>query len=126
MKPLTDAELAELTRLDKEATPGPWRLGVVRIPPSWTIESEMWSVAQTISGNDEHNAAMIIASRNALPRLLAEVRCLPDLLAACKEALCITPKPSPITGVDYQATTARREMLKAAIAKAEPQPEEEQ
>ena len=117
-KPLTDAELAELTRLDKEATPGPWRLGVVRIPPSWTIESEMWSVAQTISGNDEHNAAMIIASRNALPRLLAEVRCLPDLLAACKEAV------DQLRFYDGLVTIKNHDIeligrLDAAIAKAE-------
>lgn len=79
--PLTPEEIAELRRLASEATPGPWRAilpdeedasvvldddgpGVAEIARMGQAGAEFY---------DHKNASLIVAARNALPRLLNEI-----------------------------------------------------
>ena len=68
---LTDAELDRLEGLHAAATPGPWESDVwgdvTVCPPGEHI------VIAEAPGNQVH-AGLIVAARNALPALLAEVR----------------------------------------------------
>ena len=90
MTRLTDEELGELERLEKEATPGPWALesysedheGPISVVSEYEIKrggvvSANW-IAECDLQDDEAqnvvNAELIRAYRNALPALLREVR----------------------------------------------------
>ena len=88
--------LDELEHLDKEATPGPWRVedfaetgGYDSMTGSWDIvrpdEEPVTIVDQTYYGQEwcdyefhsaeaENTARLIVAMRNALPKLLAVAR----------------------------------------------------
>lgn len=74
MTDLSDAELAELERLCAGATPGPWgairpRLNVrIMAGERYVMESGHYGV------RTEEDAQLIAAARNALPRLLAELK----------------------------------------------------
>ncbi len=62
-KPFTDAEIANLTRLMANATPGPWdvhKFGPCHPHPVHGTCDPSWDIL------------MSVAARNALPRLLAE------------------------------------------------------
>ena len=62
---MTDTEIAELRRLEAEATPGPWDVSGLTV-----YDTCMDGVASTHSASD---AALIVALRNALPELLKAV-----------------------------------------------------
>lgn len=80
---VTDEELNELEALANEATPGPWRVTadpVVSInveAPSTFIAIDYW----------ERDANFVVAARDALPRLIAEVRQLREELARANARL---------------------------------------
>jgi len=80
MKPLTAEEIAELRRLDREATPGLW-------------EARACSVVTPRNGFDidalprPEEADLIAAARNALPRLLDEMERLRIERDAARELL---------------------------------------
>lgn len=103
---LSEAECAELAKLEKAATPGPWsctpeaeKSDVCIWAPdgSWLANVGNWARLHVISGYDddhanprhveivetEHHssAALIAAARNALPRLLQERAALRAALA---------------------------------------------
>lgn len=73
---MTDRE--ELKRLESEASPGPWKGGVWQTVwghgsgenTSAYVASETGDVADDLR---EHDAEFIVAARNALPSLLAEL-----------------------------------------------------
>ena len=85
--PITEEQLAELERVEREATPGPWRHKVYT-----------WNVAEVVRldhDGDEINittwlgrddAAFIAASREALPALIQEVRRLRDAVESYEAA----------------------------------------
>lgn len=92
--PMTPAELAELRRLHEAATIAPWercRLGPKGEIPG-IIHSDIdedWSnvayfddgSGDAMTDNHDADAAFIVAARNALPRLLAEIERLRAELA---------------------------------------------
>lgn len=67
-------DIAELRRLDQEATPGPWDVSGLTV-----YDTCMDSVASTHSAAD---AALIVATRNALPELLAKAEAHDALVSA--------------------------------------------
>lgn len=83
-EPLTDAELDAIEALIKDASPAPWAMGY----SGWSRREQDDQIADArgdavIMAQDEQggsswgrdeDARLIVASRNALPRLLAEVR----------------------------------------------------
>lgn len=82
-------ELNELEYLEKAATPGPWQaeLGITHTnsiaimynckDSAWL---EIWAPQRINFEANTYNAELILASRNAMPRLLAEVRRLRALV----------------------------------------------
>lgn len=76
LEPLTPAELDELERLEKEASPGEWEAVFVPqadLEQDWVIQSTTalrW-YAEVIQ---EPDALLIASARNALPRLIAMAR----------------------------------------------------
>jgi hypothetical protein len=101
---MTDTEIAELERLEREATPGPWSR--VDAPwrssgmPPWVVtgdgdphgataicdlaiqmDGELGDDGGPQDSDPEADAAFIAAARNALPALLAEVRAARDARA---------------------------------------------
>lgn len=79
---LLDEEIDELARLEREATPGPWLTDPVEdyddsihevYGPSYTVHGRRSAtvISQCAPPKD---AALIAAARNALSRLIAEVR----------------------------------------------------
>lgn len=98
MTKLTDATLAELERLEREAMRGPVTLidkeTASTWEPRWSIEGPKealkpdkpyvsWPVVAEC--RDEAEAKLFTAARNALPSLLAEVRRLRGLVARLEE-----------------------------------------
>ncbi|MCF8533853.1 MAG: hypothetical protein K9G48_12675 [Reyranella sp.] len=80
---LTDAELAELAAADRSATPGPWTAArPEQKGEEWPHGIIVAAVARGmgiyISGDSatfpSADRSLIVAARNALPALLAEVR----------------------------------------------------
>jgi hypothetical protein len=84
---LSAAELDELAELEKAATPGPWHLhersDTFTLSPSPT-DTRVAACRVQKRGGATWDAKMIAASRNALPKLLAEVRALRDALKAAR------------------------------------------
>lgn len=82
---VTEEQLAELERLEREATPGPWSTCKM-MPSDGHDEAVAVLDADGFRANDvcdcygdsrverEANARVIVAARNALPALVAEVR----------------------------------------------------
>jgi hypothetical protein len=60
-------DLDELERLEREATPGPWDM--CRFGPDVVVHGTGWSLYR-------HDREFVVAARNALPALLAELRAL--------------------------------------------------
>ncbi len=83
MTDLTPAQVEELERLEKAATPGPWKVGAedgTRLSHVWPVRNSA-AVADCSVGDwrysDEEmrdNAAFIAALRNAAPALLAALK----------------------------------------------------
>jgi hypothetical protein len=83
---LTDAELSELERLDREATPGPWDTDLETSAGRCWVDSRrhqnmlaepLFNVRPPSARHmeqRERDASFIAAARNALPKLLAEIR----------------------------------------------------
>ncbi len=71
---VSEEEIAELERLSQEAAPGPWE----EHPNGGRIADARGIPAACADGYSreerDRNRALIAAARNALPRLLAEVR----------------------------------------------------
>ena len=90
--PRTTAEqLAEVARLDREATPGPWRVsryGNVQGLPSKLGTCQQIADVDPLRegeiGNREADAALIVAARTLLPAGAAD---LADLRAAARVAV---------------------------------------
>ena len=106
---MTETELAELDRLEKAATPGPWYYddGVTdgdratgergKIP--WiTTGAPMILICYPNEGNESYlptiaqidaNSDLITAARNALPKLIKEIRMLRGTISAglCRPGL---------------------------------------
>lgn len=110
LKPVTEAVLAELDRIEKAATPGDWEfenshegepynlqkpveLNGRRVHPAVLLKTlEGWAPSQ-------EDAAVIVAARNALPHLLAEIRRLRSMIVAARKTLeelvnCIRHNPA--------------------------------
>lgn len=73
---LDEATLSELERMEKEATPGPWRLDV-----DWTyeiIDANDAIIGKVVQASEDHDrvaeAALIVALRNAAPSLFRLAR----------------------------------------------------
>lgn len=92
---MTDERLAELERLEQAAMPGPWTWCGADLYPDAGVEDERFA-HQRLQRHDGVRITvlergfvidllLIVAARNALPELLAEVR----RLQACREALRI-------------------------------------
>lgn len=82
-KPIDEAEMAELERLDGEGCPAPWHLTdnkehvlSSQSHPLAILSDKTHRMAETRRGNIRvgNDAALIVAARNALPSLLASVR----------------------------------------------------
>jgi len=88
-------DLDELERLEREATPGPWRtdrFGVVWIDKEslraagarWLIRGQVASVTgipdDLPSDHVDRNTSFIAAARNAMPALLRELRAARDIV----------------------------------------------
>lgn len=91
-KPLTAGEIEELRELEAKATPGPWEHISPQPPELWdarifagTRFVGMIGNSDNQDGCDSHNAALIAAMRNALPRLLSMLTPPPD--AELREAV---------------------------------------
>jgi len=80
-KAMTDEELAEYEALAKNATPGPWEMqrGMDEyfVDARHPVESYNVCIAVIdggLSNDSKADAALIAASRTAIPKLIAEVR----------------------------------------------------
>lgn len=94
--PLSTTDLDELERLEREATPGPWRecghdRGGCICGQVWSEHGQSSLVLKPDCGDEvpvpdaKHktaNAALVAATRNALPALLAAARRLEQLESA--------------------------------------------
>ena len=82
MERITNAELDELERLEQAATPEPWyetltgegKVCVSHVDYSAYNGYPVCVMTNSFPQKDYPNAAFISASRNAMPRLIAEVR----------------------------------------------------
>ena len=74
-KPLTDEELTRLLAHERSATSAPWEFRehegqtAIAHPRGWVLEAER-------AGQDRDDRRLIVEMRNALPRLLSELRSL--------------------------------------------------
>jgi hypothetical protein len=92
---LSEAEVAELTRLEKAATPGPWevmpdgraRVNLVHVETGPECSAGAGLPVFSVPRKKEGDAELIAAARNALPRLLAERRAFREALAEVYEKL---------------------------------------
>jgi hypothetical protein len=65
--------LDELSRLLEQATPGPWETKATGDAQSIVVADSQY-VCSTLHGNDEANAALIVALRNAAEDLIRDAR----------------------------------------------------
>lgn len=91
---LTDAEAAELERLEKAATPGPWE----STPPIGHVTDTRGHVTafaystpsmdgRSLNQRQADQAALIAAARNALPELISRLRAAEAEVASLNHAL---------------------------------------
>ena len=87
---LTEEQLAELEWLESAATPGPWRWWITDCHTRLGTDECDAAVASGFSNADDgvdhiaifsEDREVIVAARNLLPALLAEVRRLRELVA---------------------------------------------
>lgn len=94
------ADLDELDRLEKAATPGPWGQGVQRIDAGIVVDRNRRQVALASGESPMHdkrlieaheiqraNAAFIAAARNAMPGMIRELREARELLRSAEHGL---------------------------------------
>lgn len=81
-------DLDELERLEKAATPGPWDIDEEVWGPDRTrvVECKLWAREDVA----EHNERVIVATRNALPALIAELRAARAVITAHDTLACVT------------------------------------
>lgn len=78
--PVTDAEIAEVERLDREATPGPWRVSTEpheerpRTNEVCDLVNNTWVITNADLHPFKADAAFIARARSLLPRLAADIR----------------------------------------------------
>lgn len=86
---LTDEELEELERMEREATPGPWGYAGDGFTDDVFADAECVASLRVHQNGDRTaaNARFFAASRNALPSLLAEVRELRAVADAARSRL---------------------------------------
>ena len=72
---MTDEELDRIEQVLNEATPGPWKCWKkpTELDPSVVIATDVF-IFRTLGGNDEANAEFIIEAREAVPKLIAEIK----------------------------------------------------
>lgn len=104
---LAESEVAELRRLDAEATPGPWDSvqggDGVEEPRHFVC---VMRATGTAADFDENNSALIAATRNALPRLLDEREAL-----LCELAEAVRLVRASAYHVDLNDVSAARRLL---------------
>ena len=77
---ITEADLADVERLDREATPGPWCISTEphaerpRTNEVCDLVNNTWVITNADLSPFEADAAFIASARTLLPRLAAEVR----------------------------------------------------
>lgn len=75
--PELDAMIAELERLDREASPAPWTFyDFAQFSHAPVEDAGRKPVVYEMAMRDPVNGETIVAARNALPRLLATIRAL--------------------------------------------------
>ena len=70
-------DLDELEKLEREATPGPWKIAITKVPSGdgeW--EYQLAAERGHAAGDPYSDFELIAATRNALPDLIAELRML--------------------------------------------------
>lgn len=89
---LTDAELDELERKAKAATPGPWathpvlaQIDAFAAGLPLPVCQMLWPTEQRSEVETEANSEFIVASRNTIQRLISEIRERRMIAAAGKE-----------------------------------------
>lgn len=114
---LTDAQIEELKRLAKAATPGPW---IVEGPEfnDWVGPGRGQKIAEGSTDCGTHDLALIAAMRNALPALLAERRGAARAAEAAREALrSMVNAQAEDDGLWCQAETAPEGYLQQELRK---------
>lgn len=69
-------DLDELERLDREATPGPWKIAITKFPSGDSEWEYQLATERGHAATPYSDFALIVAARNALPDLIAELRML--------------------------------------------------
>jgi hypothetical protein len=95
MDRLSESEIDKLAKLDRDATPGPWResmsgYSIKSNDADCPIVAAVHGVARATQKQVRlflDNAALIAAARNALPALLTELRALRKVEADAREIL---------------------------------------
>lgn len=90
--------LKELERLEKEATPGPWRAtGKYKQTQDYAVETPdgiYWAIGDAIYHTSNNNHEFIAISRNSLPKLIQALRLAMEALKRSFEmGVCIKEKP---------------------------------
>ena len=115
-KPLTAAEIEKLRELEAKATPGEWEVVYRSSDELQTtfvglkLGNEIFEIGSTTYGKHTHDAALIAAMRNALPRLLSMLQPPADAPRVCNESECRHVQNSAEATtlcLEYQATIAR-------------------
>ncbi len=126
-QPLTASELAELRRLEAAATPGEWEFQVsnddglrrfgtpLGVPVARAFHSRDLLADIAI---DDQDAALIVAARNALPRLLAQVEALTAENKRMREALWEIQRCGTIDHHDGCCQLCRKCMARIAIVRS--------
>ncbi len=113
-------DLDALSKLEAEATPGPWKEfwdhKKVRVVPESSI-FPIFEDDQESDGKRMRDAALIAAARNSLPALIAEVKAAREWLAK-EDALDESAKgaTTPYCGEDeFVVAQAAREAYRAIV-----------
>ena len=88
-------DIEELKRLEAKATPGEWVCFYKHKYDEWHVSVPMAESSMKLglfrdgipSDNPEHDAELIAAARNTLPRLIAQVERMESALKAAREDL---------------------------------------
>jgi len=117
-EPLTAEQEAELRRLEREATPGPWaRDGFDLLATEY--RGLRLKIAEVVFGSMSCNGELLLAARNALPALLASLDAARDEAARLRAAIerMVKAWDGNLTGDDYDyEITAAETMMRAALS----------
>lgn len=69
-------DLDELERLEREATPGPWKIAITKFPSGDSEWEYQLATERGHAATPYSDFALIVAARNALPDLIAELHTL--------------------------------------------------